>query len=250
MGCKSSKQSREEPQAPSFRVLNVPAFVPSTETLSTVPNPAGTTNLTASAYLNNAYPAELPSDSTPARPQIAPDGDYHLHAQMAALPGVPPLQQRQYLPYRPSAPVQTHSHQHPDPSPPQSPQHPPPSPKALTPISTPIRQPRPGFIRIPPSPPFTPITYPPIPYVPEGMTLSEVLKPKGKRRWQSLREAGREMSVVDRHRGTGDGRLSREQRRGSNGSLAEIRSLRSEKRERKREKMLGRRGGARRFWLD
>ncbi|KAI4182287.1 MAG: hypothetical protein L6R41_006070, partial [Letrouitia leprolyta] len=99
MGGKISKHSRADPPEPSFRVLNVPEYVPSTDALSIASSPAELPDPTASAHSGYIYPPERYSYLRSARPQTAPESDYHLHAQMSALPGNLPLQQQQYKLY-------------------------------------------------------------------------------------------------------------------------------------------------------
>ena len=274
MGCQLSKSSAKKPEVSTFRVLNVPAYIPTPESSTEIAGPAPAGHSADSLSLHRPCPVELPSytNSSPTLHQTTPDSDYHLHAQIAALPGVPPLR-TQYEPYRPNTPSQSQYRPYnphtstqslpihrPGPSPLQ--RHPPDitshhhhTSASYTQQSNLSRYS--GLIRVDsPAPstltprPFHHIEYPPLPTVPPGSTLDQALAPRGKRRWESLRHAGRKMIVVERYRGTGDERLSLELRTGDTGSIASVATQKSEKSERKREKLLKKKGGARRWLLD
>ena len=200
MGCRLSKSSiKEEPQPRSFRVIGNPKLdqpiVPSpivprpvqkeaisaptavsfSKFVEQVGVPAAavshipTASLTPPPHPQTITAKPQPTGLTidpvaqPIRPKTAPGPKAPPHP----LQSNPTLQiPRPTLPHRSSLPSLI-----PIPPPPNSPT----SPSAPSPLRT--------------------VVFPSLPYVPPGMTLEQVLAPKGKRRMSSLREPGREMSV-------------------------------------------------------
>lgn len=216
---------------PSFRVLNTPTFEQprnsSNATERSAPSGGG-------ARQHHVGYADLPTDPRGRRCRDTPQSEYQLNYDMAALPDIPPLQEP-YRPYRPAPPLQPDSHARPQPSPLQESRqqghifH-----TAATSMDVPYHR----------------ISYPPIPHVPHGMTMEEVLAPQGKRRFQSLRATGRDMAVIRRARDTGDPRLTPALRPVGTGRVDLKATSLGERRERKRVQGLEKNGEARRRWLD
>ncbi|KAL8728591.1 MAG: hypothetical protein Q9181_005299 [Wetmoreana brouardii] len=235
MGCRISKASVEETPVRSFRVLSIPATQPKTDSPKDTPKSSlddGSTSAEAHLPVADTTPSPPPTVELPP-PLVSPEPFIYqsiAHQYTSQLQPSPttPLHQNQYCPYRPGAHVACHSHQRPLPTPLQRPQlaqfyhHPQAafSAPAATPTriyhyhgSTLIPIDPPITFSVPPPSPKPVITYPPIPHVPNGSSLEDVLAPKGKRRKSSFRESGRTMSVLERSPETGDSRLSMESRR-------------------------------------
>lgn len=260
MGCWPSRQSSVKPEMPTFNVLNVPAFQ-QTMRSSVITQRSSASEQKAGVNLTDL--AELPS--SPGRMQVpdTPESDYDLQYQLAALPDCPPLQE-QYRPYQSANPMQAQSNAHSQSSllqqsqhehPPSltsgwaqiSSNHTPPSFRAgFPPTDTPANHlSSPHTFITPTQNPYHRVEYPPSPHVPNGKTLDQVLAPRGKRRWQSLRVMGRDMTIIRRDRDLADPRLDPKQRHGESfGKGAALATSWRDRRERKRVKALKKRGGA------
>ncbi|KAL9008544.1 MAG: hypothetical protein Q9173_006342 [Seirophora scorigena] len=176
---------------PSFRVMNVPSFRPSsTETSRLIPTPSSASPIPT--HQNN-HIVELPSNTPTlehhsSRTALG-SSDYNPNYQLASLPDFQPLS-LDYRPYQPSS------------RPLLEQQHPPALVPAYTgfPFPTPTPRPRASPAATTPAPaplPFRHIDYPPLPPVPCGNSLEDVLAARGKRNWKSLHVAqGRDMASL------------------------------------------------------
>ncbi|KAI4089335.1 MAG: hypothetical protein LQ344_005467 [Seirophora lacunosa] len=192
MGCWPSKtRPSSPPYMPSFRVMNVPSFPPSsTETSRLTPAPSSASPAPTHKI---DYIVERPSN-TPTSEQRGSQtalgsSDYNLNYQLATLPDFEPLSLN-YRAYQPS-PRPLLQQQHPPALVPAYTGFPFPNPTPRTRASPTATTPAPATL------PFRHIDYPPLPEVPRGNSLEDVLAARGKRNWKSLHVAkGREMASL------------------------------------------------------
>ncbi|KAL8885002.1 MAG: hypothetical protein Q9192_006723, partial [Flavoplaca navasiana] len=232
MGCRISKSAtKEEPSPPSFRVISNPTIDPPSMPRPTESKSIKKADISApTAVPFNQFVAQVgtPEETIQNIPGAFPiPPSFTQHATPKLQPNRPtptPLNQPIRPQTAPGSKVQPHPLQsHPILQPPR-------------PI-LPHRSSLPSLIPIPP-PPDSPISpcspsplrsfvLPPIPYVPPGMTLDQVLAPKGKRRASSLREPGRVVMVGGKGVKKGKGDVGRKERgrRGNRGVSREVREL-------------------------
>ncbi|KAI4222661.1 MAG: hypothetical protein L6R36_005994, partial [Xanthoria steineri] len=232
MGCRLSKSSiKEEPLPRSFRVIGNPTLNQPIIPSPVVPKPVNKEAISAPTAVSLAKFVEqvgVPAAAVPHIPTASLASPPH-HQTITAKPQptrptLAPLAQ----PIRPkTAPG------------PEAPLHPLQSNPTLQ-IPRPSllhRSSLPSLIPIPPPPnsptspsapsPLRTVVFPSLPYVPPGMTLEQVLAPKGKRRMSSLREPGREMSVSRKWEKKASKGMVRKERggRGNKGLGGEVREV-------------------------
>ncbi|KAI4172545.1 MAG: hypothetical protein LQ348_006751 [Seirophora lacunosa] len=171
--------------------MNVPSFPPSsTETSRLTPAPSSASPAPTHKI---DYIVERPSN-TPTSEQRGSQtalgsSDYNLNYQLATLPDFEPLSLN-YRAYQPS-PRPLLQQQHPPALVPAYTGFPFPNPTPRTRASPTATTPAPATL------PFRHIDYPPLPEVPRGNSLEDVLAARGKRNWKSLHVAkGREMASL------------------------------------------------------
>ncbi|KAL8765687.1 MAG: hypothetical protein Q9209_007325 [Squamulea sp. 1 TL-2023] len=202
MGCRISKPSaKEEPTPRSFRVISYPE----TEKSSAAPTPLSKRNISrpiAVPFSTFVHQVGVP-DAIPSVPGAYPTSPppFSQNTLTASQPPPrttstvqqPPRPKASSLPLTPPQPLQSH------------PTPPPPHPILLHRSSLPSLIPIPTPLSHTPTSPPTPsplrtIVFPPLPYVPPGSSLEEVLASKGKRRLSSLREPGRVLTAKEKQR--------------------------------------------------
>ncbi|KAL8841005.1 MAG: hypothetical protein Q9176_003577 [Flavoplaca citrina] len=232
MGCRISKSAtKEEPSPPSFRVISNPTHNQPSMPRSTVSKSIKKAHISA--------PTAVPFSQFVAQVGTPEPTIQNIPG---AFPTPPPFTQNPTPKPQPNRPTPTPINQ---PIRPQTAPGPKAQPHPLQ--SHPILQPPrpilhhrsslPSLIPIPP-PPGSPISpcspsplrsfvLPPLPYVPPGMTLEQVLAPKGKRRASSLREPGRGVMVGGKGVKKGKGNVVRKERggRGNRGVSREVREM-------------------------
>ena len=232
MGCRISKSAtKEEPSPPSFRVLSNPTLDPTSMPRSTVSKSIKKADISAPTAVPFSQFLARVGTPEPTIPHVSGAFPTPQTLTQHATPKPQPIRPTPIplnQPFRPQT----------APGPKEQP-HPLQSHPVLQPPRPilPHRSSLPSLIPIPP-PPGSPISpcspsplrsfvYPPIPYVPPGMTLDQVLAPKGKRRASSLREPGRGVMVGRKGVRKGKGNVVRKERggRGNRGVSREVREM-------------------------